>query len=284
MRSRPRSTLGVLGACLLISSGCASTITGSGTGSAAIATRPATTPATTPSATPPITTTTEPPTAPGSSSAPGGCSAAYCDDFSSSSSGWDTGNEKHFFSQYSHYQGGTLRMGERHDAVLTVPAPYDITKAAADYSVQIDVDVIPAAHTAGHSIYGVSCWNHEAHNGETSAFLFYVTRSGAQIVLWDDTDGTEYVLKHRSWSNVLRPRPYRNKMRVLCLDRAGRSGPIAELGMSVNGAVLTAFYDKRAKHHAWRTGNRVGLIVGLSRSDVFYDNFTITGECKGSSC
>jgi hypothetical protein len=270
----------LLAAGLLALSGCASTITGSGNGSGApvVSSAP---PATQPPSSPaPTAPTTRPPTTPSS----GGCSAAFCDDFSSPSSGWDTGNERHFFSQYSDYQGGTLRMGERHDAVLTVPAPYVITKAAADDSVQVDVELVPAADSTRHAIYGVSCWNHSAHNGETSAFLFYVTRGGAQIVLWDNADGTAHVLKHKSWTGVLRPRPSRNAMRVLCLQRTVRGRPVAELGMAVNGHVLTTVYSKSAKHHDWRTGNHVALVVGLNRSDVFYDNFTITGECKGSGC
>jgi hypothetical protein len=266
MRSRPRSTTALLGACLLLLSGApvAHSVP--------------------PSTSPPSTPTTAPATQPPSTPSSGGCAAAFCDDFSSSSSGWDTGNEPHFFSKYSSYLGGTLRMGERHDAVLTVPAPYVITKAAADSSVQIDVDVILASDTARHSLYGVSCWNHAAHNGETSAFLFYVSHGGAQIVLWDNADGSEHVLKHKSWSNVLRPGPYRNVMRVLCLQRHNRGGTVAELGMSLNGKVLTAFYAKSTKHHDWRVSDRVGLIVGLNKSDVFYDNFAITGECKGSRC
>jgi len=189
------------------------------------------------------------------------------------------GNEKHFYSQYDRYQGGTFRMGERHDAILTVPAPY-----ATDDSVQIDVDAILGQKSASDAIYGVSCWNHEAHNHSTSAFLFYFTRTGAQIVLWDDTKGASHVLRKTTWSGVLSPAPARNHVRVLCLQRTHHGAPVAELGMSVNGHVLTKIYRKGGSSASWTTGDRVGLLVGLTGSDVFYDNFVITGDCKGSSC
>lgn len=272
---------------VLILSGCASTITGSGNGRGAPYATPVA-PSTQPPLTAPATTSpTTKPTPPPTSAAPsGGCSGsdAYCEDFSSGAAGWDTGTQPHFFSAYSKYQGGTFEMGERHNAVLTVPAPYDITKAAADDSVRVDLDMILAPTTPRRAIYGASCWNHETHGGETSAFVFYATKGGAQIVLWDDKDGTAHVLKNKAWTNVLRPAPYRNKMRVLCEQRRLNGHPVAELGMSVNGSLLTEIYSQSRKHHAWRTGDRVGLIVGLNKSDVYYDNFAVNSECKGSHC
>lgn len=175
-------------------------------------------------------------------------------------------------------------MGERHDAILTVPAPYDITKAAHDYSVQVDVEAILGQKSASDAIYGVSCWNHEAHNQSTSAFLFYFTRSGAQIVLWDDRTGAAHVLHKTSWSGVLEPPPARNRVRVLCLQRDHHGATLAELGMSVNGHVMTEVYRKGGSSQPWSVGDRVGLLVGLTGSDVFYDNVVITGDCKGSAC
>ena len=48
--------------------------------------------------------------------------------------------------------------------------------------------------------------------------------------------------------------------------------------------MLTDFYGKSTKNHAWATGDRVALLVGLTGADVFYDNFKITGDCKGPQC
>jgi hypothetical protein len=287
MPIRIRPALAAVGTCLLAISGCASVTAGSGSGSGAPITSapPSTSSAPSTSSPPPSTSSAAPSPSSSSSSAPsGGCGGAFCDDFSSASTGWDVGNEKHFYSEYSKYQGGTFRMGERHNAILTVPAPYDITKAAHDFSVQLDADAILGSTSPKDAVYGLSCWNHEAHNKSTAAFLFYFTRSGAQIVLWDNRDGSVHVLRRLSWSGVLRPAPARNHIRALCLQRTHNGTAVAELGMDVNGHVLTKIYRKGGSSQPWATGDRVGLIVGLTGADVFYDNFEITGECKGSYC
>jgi hypothetical protein len=165
-----------------------------------------------------------------------------------------------------------------------VPAPYDITQAARDYSVEVDVDAIVGHHSPRDAIYGVSCWNHEARNSSTSAFVFYFTRTGAQIGLWDDATGTSHVLRKTTWSGVVDSAPARNHVRVICLQRTQHGAPVAELGMSVNGHVLTKIYRRGGSSHPWRVGDRVGLLVGLTGADVFYDNFVVAGDCKGSSC
>jgi hypothetical protein len=281
---RARLAVALLPACLLVMTGCATTTAGTGSGSGAVApSSPSAAPSTSPSE-PASTTPSEPPSSSPSTPSNRGCSGNFCDDFSSKSSGWDTGNRHFFYSKYSPYMGGTLQMGERHDSVLTVPAPYVITKAAHDYSVQIDTQMYVADGSARNSIYGVSCWNHSTKSGGSAAFLFYVTRSGVQIALWDNIDGTEHILKKKSWRKVLLPTPKPNTIRVLCLQRHDRGGAVAELGISVNGNVLTDIYAKSAKNYAWAPGNRVALLVGLTGSNVFYDNFEITGECKGSDC
>jgi hypothetical protein len=283
---RLRPLLALLAGCLLMITGCASTTAGVGGGSGvAPTTAPPSSSETT--TTPPSSsdTTTAPSTPVGTSPVAGGCAGDYCDDFSSASTGWDVGNEKFFFSRYSPYLGGTLQMGERHDSVLTVPAPYDLTKAAADYSVRVDAELIVGSQSPANAIYGLSCWNHKSNKGDTAAFVFYVTKRSAQIVLWDNVDGTEHVLKRKALHNVLQPAPYRNKLRVVCLQRHLPSGTaVAELGMLVNGKVLTDNYSKSTKNHAWDVGDRASLIVGLTNSNAFYDNVVITGECKGSSC
>ena len=280
MPIRVRPALVAVTTCLLVTSGCASLTAGSGSGSgAAPSTSPHSSPG--PSTSPPTTTSpptsTTPPSTPTTSPGASGCAAAFCDDFSSTKSGWDVGNEKHFYSQYDSYLGGTFRMGERHDAILTVPAPYDITKASSDYSVQVDAETILGPKSPKDAIYGLSCWNHEAHNKSTSAFVLSFTRKGAQIVLWDNTDGTTHTLKKMSWSGVVRPAPYRNQVRALCVQRKRHGRTYAELGMSVNGRILAKLYPQGGKSEPWTTGNRVGLIVGLTGADVFYDNFSITG-------
>jgi len=53
---------------------------------------------------------------------------------------------------------------------------------------------------------------------------------------------------------------------------------------AINGNVLTDVYAKSTKNYAWATGDRVALLVGLTGSKVFYDNFEITGDCKGTNC
>ena len=78
-----------------------------------------------------------------------------------------------------------------------------------------------------------------------------------------------------------RPAPSPNHVRVLCLQRSHNGAPVAELGMSVNGHVLTKIYRMGGSSHPWTTGDRVALLVGLTGADVFYDNFVITGDCKG---
>jgi hypothetical protein len=283
---RLRTPLAILAAGILVLTGCASAITGEGSGSGqAVPTTPPPSSETTTAPPSSSATTTAPSTPAGSSSvSTGGCAGDYCDDFSSASTGWDVGNEKYFFSRYDPYLGGTMRLGERHDSVLTEPAPYDITKAAADYSVQVDVEAILGPKTASNAIYGISCWNHKSKRGDTAAFVFYFTKRREQIVLWDDTDGTEHVLKSKAWHDVVRSAPQRNDVRVLCLQRNNANGSVAELGISVNGHVLTDLYAKSIKNHPWAVGDRVALLVGLTGSDVFYDNFVITGECKGSTC
>ena len=281
---RARFAVALLAACLLAVSGCASTTAGTGSGSGTLAPNsPSQAPSTSPSE-PPSSGPSEPPSTSPSTPSNSGCSGDFCDDFGSKSSGWDTGNEHFFYSQYSPYLGGTLQMGERHNSILTVPAPYDITKAAHDYSVQIDTQMYVADGSAADSIYGVSCWNHKTNSGGSAAFLFYVSKSGVQIALWDNVDGTEHILKKKSWTNVLLPTPKPNSIRVLCLQRDRRGGTVAELGISVNGNVLTDVYAKSTKNYAWATGDRVALLVGLTGSKVFYDNFEITGDCKGTNC
>jgi hypothetical protein len=277
---RLRFALAMVTAGLLVLAGCATSVNGTGSGSGVPApSSPAEPPPSASSSSP-----SEPPSSSTSTPSNAGCSADFCDDFSSKSSGWDTGNRRHFFSRYAPYMGGTFQMGERHDSILTVPAPYDITKAAHDYSVQLDFQMYVADDSAADSIYGVSCWNHKTSSGDSAAFLFYITKTGVQIALWDNVDGTEHILKKKSWSDVLLPSPQANTVRVLCLQRTNHGGPVAALGISVNGNELTDLYAKSTKNYDWATGNGVALLVGLTGSNVFYDNFQITGDCKGSDC
>ncbi|HEY2299315.1 MAG TPA: hypothetical protein VGH43_16390 [Jatrophihabitans sp.] len=280
---RLRFTLTLLTAGLLVLAGCATSVSGSGSGSGVAAPSGPTGFPSSSASEPPSSSPSEPPSS-GTSSSNTGCSADYCDDFSSNSSGWATGNERHFFSRYASYQGGTFQMGERHNSILTVPSPYDITKAAHDYSVQVDFQMYLGSGSADDAIYGLSCWNHKTGSGDSAAFLFYITKTGVQIALWDNVDGSEHILKKKSWSDVLLPAPQANTVRVLCLQRSNHGGPLAVLGISVNGNQLIETYAKTTKNYDWGTGDRVALLVGLTGSNVFYDNFQITGDCKGSYC
>ena len=47
----------------------------------------------------------------------------------------------------------------------------------------------------------------------------------------------------------------------------------------MNGAaVLHEQYAKSVKNYPWTPGSRAGLLVAGPKSDVFYDNFAVTGR------
>jgi hypothetical protein len=216
-----------------------------------------------------------------------GIDADYCDTFSDPNSGWPRANPSHFYADYDPYLGGSYRMGERTDAAISEDAPYDITDAANDYSVRVDVDATPGDGFGGNNQLGITCWEHEIEeggDGTTSAFLLQLSGTAAMIGLWDGADGSYQLLKSVPARTVL-DTSATNHLTAQCIQGTASGSTHAQLSLAVNGAeVISISYAKSIANYDWSVGARVGLLAVGEGSDVFYDNFAITGACAGDFC
>jgi hypothetical protein len=238
-------------------------------------------PGTTAATTPGSSTPSSPPAAAGCAAA-----VAYCDTFDDKESGWPQVNQAHYYANYDSYQGGTYRVGERTNAAISQDAPYDISKAASDYSVQVDVDATPGQQFAASNRLGIVCWEHAipGGGGATSAFLLQVSESRAYIGLWDSVDGSYHELKSAPATDALNPSGT-NHLTAQCLQGSDNGSATAQMSLSVNGAkTISVDYAKSAKTYEWAPGASVGVLAIGEGSDIFYDNFAVTGKCSGDFC
>jgi hypothetical protein len=270
-----RFVLLATGAAALVA-GCASATTG--TGSVRTTSAPASTPAST-SSSPSLSvpTTSSPPT--GSSSAAAGCTTGdYCDDFSSASTGWPVENTAHYFANYAEDLGGSYRMGERSDNAKTQLAPVDITTISKNYGVQVDVDAVLGKAAPASSFIGIVCWDHTTATDSEAGFLFFVTADSVDVTLLPDTGSKPRTLTGNQGGSFVKPYPATNHLTATCVQRTTSAGVEADLSLVVNGAaVLQEQYAKSVKNYPWSPGSRTGLLVAGPKSDVFYDNFSLTG-------
>lgn len=269
----------IVGAALaLIVAGCSSTISGHPSVS---------TPRSPVTSSSQATSTPDFPSSTSSTGSATGCVAAadYCDTFDNSSSGWPDEDPSHYFAKYDSYNGGTYQMGERTNAAISEDAPFDITDAASDYSVQVDVDAALGQSFTSANAIGIACWEHRiADGGTTSAFLLELDESTATIGLWDGTDGSYHEITSAPADGALSPTGWTH-LTALCLRGTAGGAPQAQLSLTVNGAALvSANYAKSVSNYDWDVGDRVGLLAIGEGSDVFYDNFAITGRCAAISC
>jgi hypothetical protein len=223
-----------------------------------------------------------------STAAPTECvnGADFCDTFADSSSGWPAVNPSHYYADYDSFDGGTYRMGERTNAAISQDAPYDITGAANDYSVQVDVDALPGQGFGPTNELGFVCWEHPVAGraGVTSAFLLELSESKATIGLWDATDGSYHEITSAVATGALSTTGWTH-LTGLCLQGTSAGSAQAQLSLSVAGTpVVSANYDKDVSTYEWGVGEKVGLLAIGEGSDVYYDNFAITGKCAGVSC
>ena len=223
-----------------------------------------------------------------SGTAPTDCvpGADYCDTFGDPSSGWPVDNPSHYYADYDNFNGGSYRMGERTNAAISEDAPFDVTDVAKDYSVQLDVDAVLGQGFGGSNEIGFVCWEHpiEGGGGTTSAFLLEISESTATVGLWDAADGKYHEITSAAATGALNPTAT-NHLTGLCLQDASNGTPQAQLSLSVNGtSVVSANYAKSVSTYDWDVGEQVGLLAIGEGSDVFYDNFAITGKCAGDSC
>jgi hypothetical protein len=212
--------------------------------------------------------------------------ADYCDTFDDPGSGWPEANPSHYFAKYDSFNGGSYRMGERTDAAISEDAPLDVTDVANDYSVQVDVDATPGPDFSATNEIGIVCWEHpiEGGNGSTSAFLLELSESKATIGLWDGTDGSYHEVTSAAADGALST-PGSTHLTALCLQGTTNGSAQAQLSLSVDGTeVVSANYDKSVSTYEWDVGPRVGLLAIGAGSDVFYDNFAVTGKCAGELC
>ena len=262
----------------LVLAGCSSTVSGHPAHSTPVA------PHTTPSR--PSTTADFPSSSSATNATDCVAGADYCDTFDDASSGWPVANPSHYFANYDPFGGGTYRMGERTDAAISEDAPFDITDAAKDYSVQVDVDATLGPGFGATNEIGIVCWEHpiEGGSGTTSAFLLELSESKATIGLWDGTDGSYHEITSASASARLSTTGSTH-LTGLCLQGTANGSAQAQLSLSVNGTeVVSANYAKSVSAYAWAVGHRVGLLAIGAGSDVFYDNFAVTGKCAGDFC
>ncbi len=223
------------------------------------------------------------PASSGSSAGGGSCvsGAGYCDTFGDASTGWAVENKPHFFAGYDKYLGGTYRVGERTAATVSEPAPTDITKLAADYSVQVDVDAVLANTMPATSSFGISCWEHASSDGSSTAgFVFLVSATNTSIGLWSDTDGAYHeIVSQPTPPGALKTDGTPNHLTATCVQDRSSGSVQAQLGISVNGAsAVTTTYAKSVKTHTWAVGTHAGLLASGLGSDIFYDNFALTAK------
>jgi hypothetical protein len=275
-----RFALLAAGAAVLVG-GCASATTGSGSiGSSAASLSPSVTSSAARSVSPPETSSAS--SSPSLSAPPGAeCAsgADYCNGFSSASTGWPVENTGHYYANYDDYLGGTYRMGERTANAKTQLAPLDTTTIAKNYSVQIDVDAVLGKSAPARSFIGIVCWDHETSTETEAGFLFFVTADSVDVTLLPDTGSKPRTLDRNEGGNFVKPYPAVNHLTATCLQRTGSGGVEADLSLTVNGAaVLHEQYANSVKNYPWTPAPRVGLLVAGAKSDVFYDNFSVTGK------
>ena len=216
-----------------------------------------------------------------SASAAGGpqscSSAAYCDDFSNTSSGWPVDNEPHFYARYDTYLGGTYRLGERNDATISEDAPAKASSISASFSVKLDVDAVLGNHMQMSSAAGMVCWEHTAkYTSSSSAFLFTISGDTAEVGLWDNTDGTYHAILSKA-STALHFDGSVNHISVTCKQDTSTGTPQAVLSMTVNGQPsLQTSYASNATNFPWVIGDGIGVVASGNGADVFYDNFGVT--------
>jgi hypothetical protein len=263
----------VLAALALVLAGCASVTSGTGTiRTSGASSRPPV------SASTPVGPTSLPPTS-SASVAPRCAPADYCDDFADASSGWPVENETNYFANYDPYLGGTYRMGERTTNGKTQLAPLDITTISSDYSVQVDVDAVLGKSAPTSSYMGIVCWDHHAADGSEAGFLFFVSANSVDVTLLPDSGSGPQTLNENQGGSFVKPYPAKNHLTATCLQRTAAGGVEADLTLAIDGAtVLHEQYAKSVKNYTWSPGPKVGLLVGGEKSDVFYDNFAVTGQ------
>lgn len=269
-------TKACLGAVALLLAACTSTSTFSGR---------STTRASSPA---PPTVTTASAASTSSSPVASGCvpGADYCDTFDDPDSGWPQQNPPHFYARYASADGGTYAMGERTNAAISEDAPYDIINAATDYSVQLDVDASPGPGFGVRDELGFACWEHPVQPGGsvTSAFLLQLSESKATIGLWDETDGSYHEIRSAAAPGALSPTGWTH-LTGRCVLGNNAGSPLAELRLAVNGTpVVSASYAKTPTNYDWDIGERVGLLAIGDGSNVYYDNFAVTGRCTAAGC
>jgi hypothetical protein len=269
------------GAAVLVG-GCASATTGTGSIDTS-ATSPSTsigsasaTPSVSPPASSSASSTPSTTVSPGAECASG---ADYCDGFSSASTGWPVENTGHYYANYTDYLGGTYRMGERTGNAKTQLAPLDTTTIAKNYSVQVDVDAVLGKSAPAGSFIGIVCWDHDTSIETEAGFLFFVTADSVDVTLLPDTGSKPRTLDRNQGGNFVKPYPATNHLTAVCLQRTTSGGVEADLSLTVNGAaVLHEQYANSVKNYPWTPAPRVGLLVAGEKSDVFYDNFSVTGK------
>lgn len=274
--------VGLAGAAAVLTA-CSSSVTGKGT---TVPSSPASSPIASSSA--PASGFPSSPAASSGGTAGGSCAsdADYCDDFTSQSTGWPVENKAHYFAGYDPYLGGTYRVGERTDATVSETAPFDVTKISSDYSVQVDVDAVLGTAMPSGTGMGISCWEHEAKDGQsTSAFVFLVTDAETSIGLWSEADGAYHDIVTNKTPGLLKTAGAPNHVTATCIQGTSGGSAEAHLGIAINGTdAATATYAKSVKNYEWGVGSHVGVLASGKDSDVFYDNFTLTSKCEGTYC
>lgn len=191
-------------------------------------------------------------TAPSSGAAAGGCVAGadYCDTFDDPTSGWAVDNPAHYYAHYDDFLGGSYRMGERTNAAISEDAPFDITDAAGDYSVQVDTDATLGQGFGGTNEIGLVCWEHEIEGsgGTTTAFLLEIGLTRATIGLWDGADGSYHEITSEPAGGAL-TRSGANHLTGQCIQDTSHGSPQARLSLLVNGTqVISTTYDKSVQN------------------------------------
>lgn len=152
--------------------------------------------------------------------------------------------------------------------------------------MQLDVDTEPGQDFGATNELGFVCWEHplESGGGVTSAFLLQLSESKATIGLWDGTDGSYHEISSAVAPDALSATGWTH-LTGRCLLGTNAGTAQAQLSLSVNGTeVVSANYDKDVSAYDWDVGNRAGLLAIGEGSNVYYDDFAITGECTGASC
>lgn len=288
MRARRRAALALISAAL-VAAGCSSTTDGSPVASGDRSNVPSgsnkpdfpTAPVPSASSGP----TRGPTSGPGTDRLGQGCPTGhdFCDAFEDSGSGWQVANEENFFSGYDSYAGGTYRVGERGTKTYVSYAPVELFTIASDSSVQVDVDAMLAPQSPESAAFGISCWGHKNQAGGTGAFLFFVYKDAARIVLWTDTGSSERLAD--ATLPPLADGPHHLTAQCLQTVPKGERFVHAVMSLKIDGKpAVSVSYAKSLKNHEWSVGQQVGLLAAGKGADVFYDNFAITGMCDGDLC